>query len=101
MAIALAGDPRVLFLDEPTTGFDPGARRSAWETIKGLASLGKTIFWTSHSRDEVSTFRDTVPTMPAARWVAEVTPARWVGRGKARRPMRFGVHSSAPEIPPQ
>ena len=53
MAVALAGDPRVLFLDEPTTGFDPGARRSAWETIKGLSSLGKTIFLTSHSMDEV------------------------------------------------
>ena len=47
VAIALAGDPALLFLDEPTTGFDPGARRNAWEVIKGLASLGKTIFLTA------------------------------------------------------
>ena len=52
VAIALAGDPALLFLDEPTTGFDPAARRGAWEIVKNLASLGKTIFLTTHYMDE-------------------------------------------------
>ncbi|MEO6295389.1 MAG: ABC transporter ATP-binding protein [Candidatus Limnocylindria bacterium] len=52
LAVALAGDPELLFLDEPTTGFDPGARRQAWETVRGLAALGKTIFLTTHLMDE-------------------------------------------------
>src|SRR5581483_8074159 len=50
--IALAGDPELLFLDEPTTGFDPGARRNAWEIVRNLASLGKTVFLTTHYMDE-------------------------------------------------
>src|SRR5918994_121626 len=52
VAIALAGDPELLFLDEPTTGFDPGARRHAWGVIGNLAELGKTIFLTTHYMDE-------------------------------------------------
>jgi ABC-2 type transport system ATP-binding protein len=88
MAIALAGDPRVLFLDEPTTGFDPGARRSAWETIKGLAGLGKTIFLTSHSMDEVQYLADRVAIIAAGRVVAEGTPD-----------IRFRLPSGAAELP--
>jgi ABC-2 type transport system ATP-binding protein len=52
LAVALAGDPELLFLDEPTTGFDPSARRQAWETVRGLTELGKTIFLTTHFMDE-------------------------------------------------
>jgi ABC-2 type transport system ATP-binding protein len=52
LAVALAGDPELLFLDEPTTGFDPSARRQAWETVHGLTELGKTIFLTTHFMDE-------------------------------------------------
>ncbi len=52
LAVALAGDPELLFLDEPTTGFDAGARRQAWETLRGLTELGKTIFLTTHFMDE-------------------------------------------------
>ncbi|MDQ3210420.1 MAG: ABC transporter ATP-binding protein, partial [Actinomycetota bacterium] len=52
VAIALAGDPALLFLDEPTTGFDPNARRKAWEVVKNLAELGKTVFLTTHFMDE-------------------------------------------------
>lgn len=52
LAVALAGDPELLFLDEPTTGFDPSARRQAWETVRGLTDLGKTIFLTTHFMDE-------------------------------------------------
>src|SRR5438034_8482202 len=52
VAIALAGDPKLLFLDEPTTGFDPGARRNAWEVVRNLTAIGKTIFLTTHFMDE-------------------------------------------------
>src|SRR5712691_8840975 len=101
MAIALAGDPRVLFLDEPTTGFDPGARRSAWETIKGLAGLGKTIFLTSHSMDEVQYLADRVAIIAAGKVVAEGTPDTLAGREKAAATIRFRLPSGAPDLPPQ
>jgi ABC-2 type transport system ATP-binding protein len=100
MAVALAGDPRVLFLDEPTTGFDPGARRSAWETIKGLAGLGKTIFLTSHSMDEVQYLADRVAIIAAGRVVAEGTPDTLAGREKAAATIRFRLPSGAAELPP-
>jgi ABC-2 type transport system ATP-binding protein len=89
VAIALAGDPRVLFLDEPTTGFDPGARRNAWEVIKGLAALGKTIFLTSHAMDEVQFLADRVVVISAGRIVAEGTPDTLAGREKAAAVIRF------------
>lgn len=101
MAIALAGDPRVLFLDEPTTGFDPGARRNAWETIKGLAGLGKTIFLTSHSMDEVQYLADRVAIIAAGRVVAEGTPDTLAGREKAAATIRFRLPSGAAELPAQ
>jgi ABC-2 type transport system ATP-binding protein len=101
MAVALAGDPRVLFLDEPTTGFDPGARRSAWETIKGLAGLGKTIFLTSHSMDEVQYLADRVAIIAAGRVVAEGTPDTLAGREKAAATIRFRLPSGAVELPAQ
>ena len=89
VAIALAGDPRVLFLDEPTTGFDPGARRNAWDVIKGLRDLGKTIFLTSHSMDEVQFLADRVVIIAAGRIVAEGTPDTLAGREKAAALIRF------------
>ena len=79
----MAGDPRVLFLDEPTTGFDPGARRNAWDVIKGLKDLGKTIFLTSHSMDEVQFLADRVVIISAGRVVAEGAPDTLAGREKA------------------
>jgi ABC-2 type transport system ATP-binding protein len=98
VAIALAGDPRVLFLDEPTTGFDPGARRNAWDVIKGLAQLGKTIFLTSHSMDEVQFLADRVVIISAGTIVAEGTPATLAGREKAAAVVRFKKpeHASLP-----
>jgi ABC-2 type transport system ATP-binding protein len=57
-ALALIGDPELIFLDEPTTGFDPSARRSAWEVIAGLRQLGKTIFLTTHYMDEAEYLAD-------------------------------------------
>jgi ABC-2 type transport system ATP-binding protein len=89
VGIALAGDPRLLFLDEPTTGFDPGARRQAWETIKGLAGLGKTIFLTSHSMDEVQFLADRVVIIASGKVVAEGSPDTLAGREKAATSVRF------------
>jgi ABC-2 type transport system ATP-binding protein len=95
VAIALAGDPRVLFLDEPTTGFDPGARRNAWEVIKGLSQLGKTIFLTSHSMDEVQFLADRVVIISAGKIVAEGAPDTLAGREKAAALIRFRAPSQA------
>ena len=97
VAIALAGDPRLLFLDEPTTGFDPGARRNAWDVIKGLAELGKTIFLTSHSMDEVQFLADRVTIIAGGKVVAEGTPESLVSRGAASTAIRF--HKPSTPIP--
>jgi ABC-2 type transport system ATP-binding protein len=99
VAIALAGDPRLLFLDEPTSGFDPGARRNAWEVIKNLAGLGKTIFLTSHQMDEVQYLADRVAIIAAGRIVAEGTPDTLAGREKAAAIVRFQLPSGAMELP--
>ena len=99
VAIALAGDPRLLFLDEPTSGFDPGARRSAWEVIKGLAGLGKTIFLTSHQMDEVQYLADRVAIIAAGKVVAEGTPDTLAGREKAAAIIRFQLPSGAAALP--
>ena len=98
VAIALAGDPRLLFLDEPTSGFDPGARRQAWEVIKGLAGLGKTIFLTSHSMDEVQYLADRVVIIAAGKIVAEGTPDTLAGREKAAAIVRFQLPANV-ELP--
>ena len=70
LAVALIGDPRLLFLDEPTTGFDPSARRDAWNMIEGLRSLGKTIFLTTHYMDEAQHLADRVAILRAGGIVA-------------------------------
>jgi ABC-2 type transport system ATP-binding protein len=75
MALALVGDPELVFLDEPTTGFDPAARRQAWEMIGGLRDLGKTILLTTHYMEEAQTLADRVAIIRAGRIVAEGTPA--------------------------
>ena len=99
VAIALAGDPRVLFLDEPTTGFDPGAKRNAWDVIKGLADLGKTIFLTSHSMDEVQFLADRVVIIAAGEIVAEGTPDSLMRRQNAETVIRFQLPVTAPDLP--
>ena len=86
MAIALAGDPELLFLDEPTTGFDPSARREAWEVVKNLAALGKTVLLTTHYMDEAQYLADRVAVIAAGRIVAEGTPATLAGRDLRPRP---------------
>ena len=98
VGIALAGDPRILFLDEPTTGFDPGARRNAWDVIKGLASLGKTIFLTSHSMDEVQFLADRVVVIAGGQVVADGTPDTLADRQNAAAVVRFHL-ASPDELP--
>ena len=68
------GDPDLVFLDEPTTGFDPAARRSAWEMIRSLRSLGKTILLTTHYLDEAQQLADRVAVIQAGRIVTQGTP---------------------------
>jgi ABC-2 type transport system ATP-binding protein len=79
LGIALVGDPDLVFLDEPTTGFDPAARRSAWEMIRSLRSLGKTILLTTHYLDEAQQLADRVAVIRAGEIVAEGTPADLIG----------------------
>jgi ABC-2 type transport system ATP-binding protein len=79
LGLALVGDPELIFLDEPTTGFDPRARRNAWETIRGLRSLGKTILLTTHYLDEAERLADRVAVLAQGRIVASGTPAELTG----------------------
>ncbi len=79
LGLALAGNPELLFLDEPTTGFDPGARRAAWETIRGLRSLGKTILLTTHYLDEAEQLSDRVAVLRQGQIVALGRPAELSG----------------------
>ena len=89
VAIALAGDPELLFLDEPTTGFDPGARRHAWDVIRNLAELGKTIFLTTHYMDEAQNLANRVAVIAKGKIVAEGPPSTLVERHLARTVIRF------------
>ena len=75
LGIALVGDPDLVFLDEPTTGFDPQARRAAWEMIRSLRSLGKTVVLTTHYLDEAEQLSDRVAVMREGRIVRVGTPA--------------------------
>jgi ABC-2 type transport system ATP-binding protein len=72
--LALVGDPELIFLDEPTTGFDPAARRAAWDTIRSLRELGKTILLTTHYLDEAEQLADRVAVLREGRIVATGTP---------------------------
>jgi ABC-2 type transport system ATP-binding protein len=79
LGIALVGDPELVFLDEPTTGFDPAARRSAWETVRSLRSLGKTILLTTHYLDEAQQLADRVAVLRAGEIVRIGAPAELIG----------------------
>ena len=91
VALALIGDPELLFLDEPTTGFDPSARRSAWDVIAGLRSLGKTIFLTTHYMEEAEYLADRIVVLAAGRIVAEGTPTTLGGRDTEGLTVRFSL----------
>ena len=83
LGLALVGDPELVFLDEPTTGFDPAARRAAWETIRSLRSLGKTILLTTHYLEEAEQLSDRVAVLREGRIVALGAPAELMGRGQS------------------
>ncbi len=83
-ALALVGDPELIFLDEPTTGFDPAARRAAWETIRALADLGKTVLLTTHYLDEAQALCDRVAIVKDGRILAVGAPAE-LGVGASSR----------------
>jgi ABC-2 type transport system ATP-binding protein len=93
LALALVGDPDLLFLDEPTTGFDPSARRQAWSTIKDLCALGKTVFLTTHFMDEAQALADRVAVMANGTLVAMGTPAEIGGRDTAPTEIAFTLPS--------
>jgi ABC-2 type transport system ATP-binding protein len=83
LAVALVGDPELLFLDEPTTGFDPGARRVAWDTIRSLRELGKTILLTTHYIEEAQQLADRVAVLREGRIAALGTPSELIGTAPA------------------
>ena len=89
VALALIGDPDLVFLDEPTTGFDPAARHHAWEVISDLRGLGKTIFLTTHYMDEAQALADRVAVIAAGEIVAEGTPDTLGGRDRAMSDISF------------
>jgi len=88
LGLALVGAPDVLFLDEPTTGFDPGARRAAWETVRGLRALGKTILLTTHYLDEAEQLADRVAVLNGGVIVREGAPSELTG-GAAETEIRY------------
>ncbi len=100
-ALALVGNPELLFLDEPTTGFDPSARRQAWEVIANLRELGKTVFLTTHYMDEAQALADRVAIIAGGEIVAEGSPGELVGRGDAAALISFRLPTGvgAGELP--
>jgi len=101
LAIAYVGDPDLLFLDEPTTGFDPSARRETWDAIKNLVSLGKTIVLTTHFMDEAQYLADRVVVIAAGRVVAEGTPSTLGFRERARARIRYRPTPGSQPAPPE
>jgi ABC-2 type transport system ATP-binding protein len=88
LGVALVGDPDLVFLDEPTTGFDPAARRAAWDMIRALRSLGKTILLTTHYLDEAEQLADRVAVLREGRIIREGTPAELTG-GTSETEVRY------------
>ena len=89
LALALIGDPDLIFLDEPTTGFDPAARRQAWSTVRSLCELGKTIFLTTHYMDEAQHLSNRVAIVNAGEIIATGRPEELGGRDLRPAEIRF------------
>ncbi len=89
LALALVGDPELIFLDEPTTGFDPAARRHSWSTIRSLCELGKTVFLTTHFMDEAQQLADRVAVMAGGEIIATGRPDELGGRDLRPAEIRF------------
>ena len=96
LALALIGDPELIFLDEPTTGFDPAARRTAWETIRSLKALGKTVLLTTHYLDEAQAIADRVAIIKDGVILAEGSPGELGVDGAAR--YRVSYRDSSGEL---
>src|SRR5438445_1119151 len=104
LALALVGDPDLVFLDEPTTGFDPAARRQAWSTIRSLCDLGKTVFLTTHYMDEAQHLANRVAVMNAGQIIAMGRPEELGGRDLRPAEIRFSLPSERslgdlPDVP--
>ena len=99
VALALIGDPELIFLDEPTTGFDPSARRAAWEVIDGLRKLGKTIFLTTHYMEEAERLADRIAVIADGRIVAEGTPRTLGDRHRAAAQITFTLPRTTHALP--
>lgn len=101
VALALIGDPELVFLDEPTTGFDPSARRQAWEVIRNLRGLGKTVFLTTHYMEEAQELADRVAIIDRGRIVAEGRPDELGGRsdGAVEISFRLPAGTTLSELP--
>src|SRR5438067_1123038 len=97
VAIAIVGDPDLIFLDEPTTGFDPSARREAWNMIEGLKGLGKTIFLTTHYMDEAQHLADRVAILAAGTIVARGRPDELGAATQRATVIRFRVPAGVGE----
>jgi ABC-2 type transport system ATP-binding protein len=95
LALGIVGDPDLLFLDEPTTGFDPSARRRSWELVDSLRDLGKTILLTTHYMDEAQNLADRVAIMAAGRIVAVGSPESLGGRDVAEAEISFRLPAGA------
>jgi ABC-2 type transport system ATP-binding protein len=95
VALALVGRPEVLFLDEPTTGFDPGARRAAWAMLRELADAGTTVFLTTHYMDEAQAVADRVAVMRSGELVAVGPPSTLDAREGAVVEIRFELPEGA------
>jgi ABC-2 type transport system ATP-binding protein len=89
LGLALVGDPELIFLDEPTTGFDPSARREAWDVVRDLCAEGRTVVLTTHYMDEAQALADTVVVLAAGRIVASGTPDTLGGRDHGVSTVRF------------
>ena len=99
VALALIGDPELIFLDEPTTGFDPAARRTAWSVIEGLRAIGKTVFLTTHYMDEAEHLADWIAVISNGAIVADGTPQTLGGRDHLAATIRFTLPPGA-SLPP-
>jgi ABC-2 type transport system ATP-binding protein len=99
VAVALAGDPELLFLDEPTTGFDPNARHHAWEVVKNLTGLGKTVFLTTHFMDEAQYLADRVAIIAEGEIVVEGPPDTLAGRDAMQTRIRFRLPAGVQGLP--
>jgi len=100
VAVGLAGDPDLLFLDEPTTGFDPSARRNAWEMVRNLAALGKTVFLTTHYMDEAQYLAGKVAIIVGGKIVAEGSPESLILDNPAHTKITFALPEGSTDLSP-